>query len=292
MVKIFIDPGHGGNDPGTVANGLKEKELTLKIAKKIQSLLGEYQNISVKLSRTTDVYLSLSERADMANGWGADYFISVHINAGGGTGFESYIYNGSVSSATIAYQNVMHQEIMKAIGNVKDRGKKRANFAVVRETKMPAILTENLFIDNANDATKLKSDSFLSQIAFGHVQGIVKAFGLKKSGSSTSKPNNNTSSGTYTVKKGDTLSEIAQKYGTTVSKLVSLNHIKDPDKIYVGQKIKLPSSGSSKKYHTVRKGDTVSELAVKYGSTIAQIKSWNKLKDVNKIYVGQKLRVK
>jgi len=107
------------------------------------------------LSRTTDVYLSLSQRADLANKWGADYFISVHINAGGGTGFESYIYNGSVSSATIAYQNVM-----KAIGGVKDRGKKRANYAVLRETKMPAILTENLFIDNSSDVAKLKSEQF------------------------------------------------------------------------------------------------------------------------------------
>lgn len=292
MVKIFIDPGHGDNDPGAVANGLKEKDLTLKIAKKIQSLLSEYERVSVKLSRITDVYLPLSERADLANKWGADYFISVHINSGGGTGFESYIYNGSVSSATIAYQNVMHQEIMRAIGNVKDRGKKRANFAVVRETKMPAILTENLFIDHSADASKLKSDSFLSQIAFGHVQGIVKAFGLKKSGSSTSKPNNNTSSGTYTVKKGDTLSEIAQKYGTTVSKLVSLNHIKDPDKIYVGQKIKLPSSGSSKKYHTVQKGDTLWEIAKKYGTTVDKLVNLNKIKNPDLVYPGQKIRVK
>ena len=205
MVKIFIDPGHGGKDPGAVGNGLKEKDLTLKITKKIQSLLGEYQNISVKLSRTTDVYLSLSERANLANDWGADFFLSIHINAGGGTGFESYIYNGSVSSATIAYQNVMHQEIMKAIGGVKDRGKKRANYAVLRETKMPAILTENLFIDNSSDAAKLKSDSFLSQIAFGHVQGLVKAFGLKKKAAakpSSAKPAASNQKEVYRVQVG------------------------------------------------------------------------------------------
>ncbi|BDG47748.1 hypothetical protein PspKH34_23090 [Parageobacillus sp. KH3-4] len=73
---------------------------------------------------------------------------------------------------------------MKAI-NVTDRGKKRANYAVLRETKMSAILTENLFIDNANDAAKLKSEQSLQQIAYGHVQGIVKAFGLKKKANST-----------------------------------------------------------------------------------------------------------
>lgn len=184
MVKIVLDAGHEGVeknlDPGAVANGLKEAELTLKIAKHIYDMLGEYEGVQLKLTRTGNQSLSLSQRAKIANDWKADFFLSIHINAGGGTGFESYIYNGNVSAATVAYQNVIHAEIIKAIGNVKDRGKKRANYAVLRETKMPAILTENLFIDNANDAAKLKSEQFLLQIAHGHVQGIVKAFGLKK----------------------------------------------------------------------------------------------------------------
>jgi N-acetylmuramoyl-L-alanine amidase len=184
MLKLMIDPGHEGVeknlDPGAVANGLKEADLTLKIAKHIYDMLSEYEGVQVRMTRTGNQRLTLSQRAKMANDWGADFFLSIHINAGGGTGFESYIYNGKVSPATIAYQNVVHQEIMKAIGNVTDRGKKRANYAVLRETKMPAILTENLFIDNTNDAAKLKSEQFLQQIAYGHVQGIVKAFGLKK----------------------------------------------------------------------------------------------------------------
>ncbi|WJQ07670.1 N-acetylmuramoyl-L-alanine amidase [Geobacillus stearothermophilus] len=184
MVKIVIDPGHEGVgnalDPGAVANGLKEAELTLKIAKHIYDMLSEYEGIQVRMTRTGDQRLTLSQRAKMANDWGADFFLSIHINAGGGTGFESFIYNGGVSQATIAYQNVIHQEIISSIGNVRDRGKKRANYAVLRETKMPALLTENLFIDNPNDAAKLKSEQFLLQVAYSHVQGIVKAFGLKK----------------------------------------------------------------------------------------------------------------
>ncbi|UYL94093.1 N-acetylmuramoyl-L-alanine amidase [Geobacillus phage vB_GthS_PK5.1] len=154
--------------------------MTLNIVKKIGNLLNDYEGVEVHYTRTDDRFLELSERAAIANKLKADYFISVHINAGGGTGFESYIYNGSVSAKTIAYQNVVHGEIMKAIGNVKDRGKKRANYAVLRLTNMPAILTENLFIDNKTDAAKLKSEQFLLQVAYGHVQGIVKAFGLKK----------------------------------------------------------------------------------------------------------------
>jgi N-acetylmuramoyl-L-alanine amidase len=182
MVRIVLDAGHGGQDSGAVGNGLKEKDLTLAIVKHIGRMLGEYENTEVFYTRTDDRYLSLEERAEIANKLKADLLISVHVNAGGGTGFESYIYNGNVSAKTIAYQNVIHAEIMKAIGGVKDRGKKRANYAVLRETKMPAILTENLFIDNANDAEKLKSDQFLQQIAYGHVIGLEKAFGLKKKG--------------------------------------------------------------------------------------------------------------
>lgn len=201
MVRIVLDAGHGGRDSGAVGNGLKEKNLTLAIVKHIGRLLSEYEGVKVHYTRTDDRFLELSERAAIANKLNADYFISIHINAGGGTGFESYIYNGNVSQAAIAYQNDIHGEIMKAIGGVRDRGKKRANYAVLRETKMPAILTENLFIDNANDAAKLKSEQFLLQVAHGHVQGIVKAFGLKKK--AQSQPQQKTSTGKlYRVQVG------------------------------------------------------------------------------------------
>jgi N-acetylmuramoyl-L-alanine amidase len=233
MVRIFIDPGHGGNDPGAVGNGLKEKDLTLKIAKKIKPKLTNYENVQVKLSRENDTYLTLSERAKMANDWGADIFISIHINAGGGIGFESYIYNGSVSSSTIAYQNIIHEEIVKATG-WNDRGKKRENYAVLRETKMPAILTENGFIDNTTDANKLKNDSFLDKIAQGHVNGIVKLFNLKK---------NSTPSGvTHIVQAGDTLWGISQKYGVTIEQIKEANGLTS-DTIYIGQKLIIPIGG-------------------------------------------------
>ncbi|WP_163583273.1 N-acetylmuramoyl-L-alanine amidase family protein, partial [Gracilibacillus saliphilus] len=77
MVKIFIDPGHGGSDPGATANGLKEKDLVLDISKRIKSKLKSYKGVSVRLSRTTDKTLSLSQRTNDANKWGADYLVSV-----------------------------------------------------------------------------------------------------------------------------------------------------------------------------------------------------------------------
>src|SRR5699024_4021819 len=124
---IVIDAGHGGQDPGAVANGLREKDLTLYISKRIKKYLDDnYSGHKVLLTRTTDKYLSLTERANIANRNNVDLFVSVHINAGGGTGFESFIYNGKVSDATKKLQNTMHDAIMKQI-DVVDRGKKRAN---------------------------------------------------------------------------------------------------------------------------------------------------------------------
>ena len=98
---------------------------------------------------------------------------------------------------------------------------------------------------------------------------------------------------TYTVKSGDTLSDIAVRYGTTTKALQSLNGITNPNLIYAGQKLIVSGKAkSTPKYHTVKSGDTVSGLAVKYGSTQKQIVSWNKLASADNIYIGQKLRVK
>src|SRR5699024_11131256 len=182
MAKVFIDAGHGGHDGGAASGKLKEADLTLKIAKAVRRRLNKEKGITVKMSRTTDVFLSLTERANLANNWGADIFISVHINSGGGTGFESFVYNGGISSDTKRLQSDVHSAIMKRI-DVRDRGKKSANFAVVRQTSMPAILTEHLFVDG--DSSALSKSKTIEDLAQGHVDGILKYLG-KKGGSSSS----------------------------------------------------------------------------------------------------------
>src|SRR5690625_3343707 len=192
MVKIYIDAGHGGHDPGAVANGLREKDLTLKITKHVRDYLKNY-NCSVRMSRTNDKTLSLAQRTNDANRWGADFFLSIHINAGGGTGYEDYIYNGlSNSSKTSKIRDAIHNEINNVLKKhgITNRGKKKANFHVLRESKMSAMLSENLFIDTAKDAKFLKDNAFLKDIGIAHAKGIVKAFNLKGGGGSTntSKP--------------------------------------------------------------------------------------------------------
>lgn len=181
MVKIFIDPVHGGTDSGASANGLLEKNITLQIALLLRDILiSEYDGVFVRLSRSTDQSVTLSQRTNAANSWGADYFVSIHINAGGGTGFESYVYPG-VSAPTTTYRNALHDEIVRSV-DFTNRGKKTANFHVLRETSMSAILTENGFIDTAADANKLRNATFLQGIARAHATGLEEAFQLKKAG--------------------------------------------------------------------------------------------------------------
>lgn len=216
--------------------------------------------------------------------------MSIHINAGGGIGYEDFIFNGNVSSATITNQNAMHDAIRKATPYFTNRGKKRANFHVLRESKMPAFLSESGFIDNKSDANRLKKSSTLDDIAQGHVNGLIKIFGLKKksSGGSTS----GSSGSTYTVKKGDTLSAIAKRFGTTVAKLVNDNNIKNPNLITVGQKIKI--GGSATKHYTVKRGDNLSVIAKNHGISLDQIKKLNPQVKGPKYIIqpGQKIRVK
>lgn len=189
MVKIFIDPGHGGSDSGAVGNGLSEKNVTLSIATRIRDILqNEYPNAVVKMSRTGDQTVSLKQRTDMANAWGADFYLSIHINAGRGTGYEDYIYNGLTDrSRTADMQRVIHQEVMKLIG-LSDRGAKKADFHVIRESAMDAILTENGFIDNASDAAKMKDPNWIENAARGHVNGLAKIYNLQHSGNTVPSP--------------------------------------------------------------------------------------------------------
>lgn len=261
MVKIYIDPGHGGSDPGAVDNGLKEKDLVLKIAKEMQSLLNQYENVQVKLSRTGDTYPSLSQRTNDANKWGADAYVSPHINAGGGKGYEDFRYNGvSLSSKTGKLHKAMHDSIMDKVSKygMPDRGMKTGNFHVIRESKMPAILTENGFIDNSADAKNLKKDAFIKDVAQGHVNGLVKYFGLKKKNVKPSNPApSNPSGDTYAIKKGDTFYSLEKKWGMKSGTLQKLNPKVDPKELKVGQKINISEAKTNKDFLIRVKADNL-----------------------------------
>lgn len=177
----MLDPGHGGTDPGAIGHGLLEKELNLKIATATKDYLNtRYTGHTTQLTRSGDTTMSLAERTNKANRWGADYLLSIHINAGGGTGYEDFIFNGSVQAQTAILRDTIHGELIKHAPKWRNRGRKKANFHMLRESKMPAMLTENGFIDSKADSGLLKKDSTLEAIAKGHAEGLAKAFKLKK----------------------------------------------------------------------------------------------------------------
>jgi N-acetylmuramoyl-L-alanine amidase len=182
-VYVVIDPGHGGKDPGAIGFKINEKDVVLNLAKKLNDHLGQYEKAVVSLTRWDDRFLELSERAKFANDRNADLFISLHNNAASASahGFESFIYVNA-STTTARYQTILHEQVMNYLAQVgiHDRGKKRANYAVLRETKMPAILLENLFITNEKENKLLKDDAFLDNLAAAIAVGIAKIFGLKK----------------------------------------------------------------------------------------------------------------
>jgi len=172
-VYIMIDPGHGGKDPGAIGpTGLYEKSCTLAIALKVGATLAE-SGVTVGFTRTTDVFTELSDRAAKANTAGADYFVSIHINSAtnaAANGTETYAYATGGKGEKLA--KAIQANLVSTIG-LTDRGAKTANFAVLRETKMPAALTEVCFINNPAEEALLKTDAFISKAASGIASGIL-----------------------------------------------------------------------------------------------------------------------
>lgn len=185
--RIVFDPGHRNTelDYGASGNGLKEAEIALIIANHASDYLkANYTGCELKMTRTSNSQIvDLSKRDDIADNWNADVFVAFHLNAFDkkAKGFETFIYNGEVSAATVALQNTLHAEILTAMrkfGDIVDRGKKRANHSVTRETNCPAILTENLFIDSPSDSRYLKNPAFLKAVGEAHARGVAKFLGL------------------------------------------------------------------------------------------------------------------
>jgi N-acetylmuramoyl-L-alanine amidase len=179
MVKICIDPGHGGADPGAIGpTGLREKDVNLAVGLKLAELLKPIAE--VKLTRTTDIAVSLKDRAAIANSWGADYFISVHSNSFTDRkvgGVETWAYAPGGNGEKLA--KAVQAELVKVTGLANRGVKFNSKFAVLRDTKAPAILTETGFISNPAEEKLLKTDAFRDKIARAIAQGVAKQLGKK-----------------------------------------------------------------------------------------------------------------
>ena len=156
LKKIVLDPGHGGKDSGAVGySNMMEKDINLTLTLALEARLKSLYCCEIMLTRREDVTVALWERSAMANEWGADFYFSLHSNAFDGQvrGYEDFIYSGDVTTEEIEIRRIIHPYIQKVWVDAgsKNRGMKRDDFHVLRETGMPAMLVENGFVDNAQE---------------------------------------------------------------------------------------------------------------------------------------------
>jgi N-acetylmuramoyl-L-alanine amidase len=209
---VMIDPGHGGKDPGAVANGLREKDINLRMARILGTMLKE-QGFEVHYTRTTDKFIPLEERTAMANARNADLFISVHCNAYKDTsakGFEVYYLNlatdaqavrvaareNGVSAKKISdmqfilsdlmlnskinesrqMASMVEEEtlrVMRPKYALASHGSKGAFFYVLTGARMPSILVELGYLTNPAEAKRLNTDAYLTTMAQGLTRGVL-----------------------------------------------------------------------------------------------------------------------
>ncbi len=168
--KIMLDAGHGGSDPGAVYNGRQEKDDTLKLAMAVGKLLSE-DGYDVEYTRTTDVYQTPYEKAQIANNSGADLFISIHRNSSAVpnrySGVESLVYDKSGLKLRLA-ENINDQLASLGFRNIGVSA--RPNLVVLRRTKMPAVLVEAGFLNT--DADNRLLDENFNEAARAIADGI------------------------------------------------------------------------------------------------------------------------
>ncbi len=164
-MKIFIDPGHGGNDPGAIGiKGTYESNVVYGVATALERKLIE-NGFEAKVSRKEDETVALAERAALANSWGADLFISIHCNGfinSAASGSEVFSYPGNREAGKFAA--LLVDKICEKFGT-KNRGAKTENFAVLRLSKMPAVLIETAFITNPAEEEMMLALGFSENMA-------------------------------------------------------------------------------------------------------------------------------
>ena len=193
---VVIDPGHGGQDSGTMKAGLVEKELTLDVAHRVERLL-QLRGLATLLTRSDDSYVSLQDRAAAANGQQECVFVSIHFDEAGrsaATGIETYYAAHPVSfpervaswlpflqRTSSEPPNVESQalaafiqEALVAHTQAVNRGTRPQQFFVIANVRHPAVLVEGGFLTNKDDVNKLANGDYREQIAAAISEGILR----------------------------------------------------------------------------------------------------------------------
>ena len=179
MAKVFIGVGHGGIDPGAVANGLKEKEINLTIALACRDEL-ERHGVETKVSRTADDDETLTEKIGESNAFAPDLTMDIHNNAGGGDGAEVF-YSVTGSGKALA-ENILEEFV--AIGQNSRGAKTKPNskgldgFIFIRNTNAPAVLIECAFLDNTKDVQIIDTVAEQQKFGVAIAKSVLKTLGI------------------------------------------------------------------------------------------------------------------
>ena len=286
--KVVIDAGHGGDDPGTIANGITEKDYTLKISNYIHNRLDE-MGVPNEMSRTSDVMLSASDRPKKIQsfyGNGSDVLVvSNHINAGGGDGAE-IIYalrNNDKFAKKLAteFENA-GQSVRKYYQRRLPSNPAKDYYYIMRDTpNNETVIVEYGFADTISDANLIKND--WEKLAEAVTKAIVEYAGGKYVAA--------LDSNYYTVKSGDSLWSISRKFGVTVNDLKKVNNLSS-NLLSIGQNLIIPGkkNNTSSNEYVVKKGDTLYGIANKYNVSVDNLKSYNNL-STDSLSIGQIIKI-
>lgn len=187
-MKIGIDAGHGLYTLGKRCakqfdiNETREWVLNSRLATKVCDILNSYEGVeAIRLDDITgNIDIDLNTRCRNANSLGLDLVVSIHHNAGGGTGIEIFVYNQAcLNGETGKLARMVLEKAVEATGMV-NRGVKTANFAIIRDTKMKACLIECGFMDNEYDTPLILTEEYANKVANGIADGILAYLNIEK----------------------------------------------------------------------------------------------------------------
>ena len=286
-IVIAIDPGHGGEDPGASGpGGLREKTVVLQIARRLENQLAKIPGFKPMLVRSGDYYVSLKNRRDKARALEADLFVSIHADAfreksAHGASVYALSMRGATSTtaqyladtenaadlvggveladmdpmlagvlADLSMTGTLDTSlnlgalILEQIDGVARLHKKRveqAGFAVLKSPDVPSLLIETGFISNPGEAERLATPAYQDKMARAIRRGIQSWFARQPPPGTLLAWQREQGGREVTIAAGDTLSEIAERYGVTVASIKTNNGL-SRDVIYVGQTLVIPEA--------------------------------------------------